>query len=189
MRRGLSASGPFTAIGTGVTTTNFTETGLANGTTYYYAIAAVNAAGVSADSTVVSATPVAPVTETALESWREANFGTTGNTGDAADAADPDGDGRSNLLEYATGTDPLAADTGALLAVGTSGDGQHLTVTFNRIADETLTYSVEGVSDLATGTWTSVWSSTGAQNTAGPVTVTDTGALSPRRFLRLHVSY
>jgi hypothetical protein len=38
--------------------------------------------------------------------------------------------------------------------------------------------------------WTSIWTSTGASNTAGPVTVTDTEVITLRdkRFLRLEVS-
>jgi len=46
-----------TAIQTGVTTTTFTNTGLTNGTTYFYKVAAVNASGTSAQSTEASATP------------------------------------------------------------------------------------------------------------------------------------
>ncbi len=40
--------------------------------------------------------------------WQFANFGSTVDPA-AAPAADPDGDGRSNLLEYLTGTSPLFA--------------------------------------------------------------------------------
>jgi fibronectin type 3 domain-containing protein len=43
---------------TGVTSTSFTDTGLTNGTTYYYQITAVNAAGESPKSSEVSATPL-----------------------------------------------------------------------------------------------------------------------------------
>ena len=39
--------------------TSYTDTGLANGTTYYYVIEAVNSAGTSANSTEMSATPTA----------------------------------------------------------------------------------------------------------------------------------
>jgi len=42
---------------TGVTSTSFTDTGLTDGTTYYYTVTAVDAAGESAQSTEVSATP------------------------------------------------------------------------------------------------------------------------------------
>jgi glucan endo-1,3-alpha-glucosidase len=45
------------ALSSGVTGTSFTDTGLANGTTYFYKVASVNSAGTSAQSTEVSATP------------------------------------------------------------------------------------------------------------------------------------
>ena len=47
-----------TSIAAGLTTTAFTDTGLANGTIYFYKVAAVNGSGVSAQSAEASATPV-----------------------------------------------------------------------------------------------------------------------------------
>ena len=47
-----------TAYKTGLTSTSFTDTGLTNGTTYYYQVTAVNSAGESGKSSEVSATPI-----------------------------------------------------------------------------------------------------------------------------------
>jgi hypothetical protein len=126
----------------------------------------------------------------AFQSWRLAHFGTFASSGNAADTADPEGDGRSNLLEYATGSDPNGADAGSAVVLGESEDGTRLTLTFTRIADASLTYTVQATNGL-TSAWTDIWSSSGAANTAGSITVADTEATSanPKRFLRLKVSF
>ncbi|MGO8672052.1 MAG: fibronectin type III domain-containing protein, partial [Capsulimonadaceae bacterium] len=49
-----------TAIVTGVTTAAYTDTGLTNGTAYFYKVAAVNGGGTSPQSTEASATPEPP---------------------------------------------------------------------------------------------------------------------------------
>ena len=121
--------------------------------------------------------------------WRALHFGAAGDTASAADTADPDGDGLPNLLEYAVGSAPLAASAPAA-TVGLSGG--RLALTYTRIADPALTYTVE-VAGEPGGPWTTLAvagnPSTGAADVAGPVTVTDSEPLSahPRRFLRLRV--
>jgi hypothetical protein len=58
VQRSTTSGGPYTTIGS-PTTTSYTDTGVTNGTTYYYVVAAVNTAGQSANSSQVSATPTA----------------------------------------------------------------------------------------------------------------------------------
>jgi len=124
---------------------------------------------------------------TPRQSWREDQFGNADNTGDAHDHSDPDGDGVPNLVEYATGTDPWSPQSSNSGLIGRAGN--FLTLTFNRIADPSLTYLVRG-SDSLGGPWQNVWHSTGTNNVPGPVTVADTAEITPAtlgRFLRLRV--
>jgi fibronectin type 3 domain-containing protein len=61
LKRSATTGGPYTNI-TSPTATNFTDTGLTNGTKYFYVVSAVNSSGESANSTEASATPAAPAT-------------------------------------------------------------------------------------------------------------------------------
>jgi hypothetical protein len=49
-----------TPVATGITTVTHTDTGLTNGTTYFYKVAAVNSGGTSPQSNEVSAKPLSP---------------------------------------------------------------------------------------------------------------------------------
>jgi xyloglucan-specific exo-beta-1,4-glucanase len=60
VKRSTTSGGPYTTIAS-PTSPGYTDPGLFNGTTYYYVISAVNDYGESANSSQVSATPVAPV--------------------------------------------------------------------------------------------------------------------------------
>ena len=60
VKRATTSGGPYTQLAA-PTSTGYTDSAVANGTTYYYAVAsAVNAAGESANSAQASATPEAP---------------------------------------------------------------------------------------------------------------------------------
>jgi len=71
IKRSTTSGGPYTTIdGTSAATTSYTDTGLSNGTTYYYVVSAVSSAGETANSAEVSATqqsatPAAPSNLTA----------------------------------------------------------------------------------------------------------------------------
>ncbi len=57
VKRATGSGGPYTPIATGVTDLNYQDTGLTNGTTYYYVVEAVNASSAGADSPEAYATP------------------------------------------------------------------------------------------------------------------------------------
>ena len=57
VQRSTTSGGPYTTVAN-PTTTSYTDTGLSNGTTYFYVVAAVNSIGESGNSNQASATPV-----------------------------------------------------------------------------------------------------------------------------------
>ncbi len=57
VKRSTTSGGPYTTVGS-PTTASYTDTGLTNGTTYYYVVSAVNATGESGNSSQVNATPL-----------------------------------------------------------------------------------------------------------------------------------
>ncbi len=61
LKRGTASGGPYTTVAS-PTGTSATDSGLTNGTTYYYVVTAVNSAGQSGNSNEASATPAGPVT-------------------------------------------------------------------------------------------------------------------------------
>ena len=77
-------------------------------------------------------------------------------SGDGARSADPDGDGFTNLQEFAFGTDPTVGNA-ALVSSSTSGSNLIITA-LQRTAGATsgiASYTLETRSDLTTGTWSS----------------------------------
>jgi subtilase family serine protease len=60
LMRSTSSSGAFSAISTGLTSTNYTDTAVSYGTTYYYYVQAVNSSGTSAASAKATASPYPP---------------------------------------------------------------------------------------------------------------------------------
>ena len=60
VKRSLTDGGPYTAVVTGHTSTSYTNTGLTNGTRYYYVVTASNSAGESPSSPQASAIPQLP---------------------------------------------------------------------------------------------------------------------------------
>jgi hypothetical protein len=77
--RSTVTGGPYTNIATGLTATSYLDTGLANGTTYYYVVAATNSYGSSSNSVEASATPMVLLPSP----WQTQDIGAVGITGSA----------------------------------------------------------------------------------------------------------
>jgi fibronectin type 3 domain-containing protein len=74
VKRSTTSGGPYTQVA-GPTSASFTDTGLTNGTKYFYVVAAVNSAGESANSSEVNATPTAPATAPSTPTGLQASAG------------------------------------------------------------------------------------------------------------------
>jgi fibronectin type 3 domain-containing protein len=90
VKRSTTNGGPYAVVATGVTATNYNDTGLTDAITYYYVVSAVNTRGESTNSAQVSATtPVAPpaaparLTATAV-STSQINLNWTASSGAAS---------------------------------------------------------------------------------------------------------
>lgn len=115
--------------------------------------------------------------------WRTQNFTQAQITaGLAADDADADGDGVSNLAEYALGTNPNASSAAPAAPVR---DANGLTLTFTRPKGLNVVYGAESSDNLST--WTPLTLEVIADGPVQTIQVRDplsTGDLS-RRFIRL----
>lgn len=178
LKQATDPSGPFSTVSTGLTGTSCVTSGLTSGSTYYYTVTAVNAAGSSADSAPISVTPVTPAM-----AWRQAHFGTILSTGSAADDADPDGDGLTNAQEFIAGTDPNDA-TSCLKVSQLQPSAGDMVVQFSTVSGKK--YRVETSDTLQSGSWTPVQDN--IDGTGGVVQVTDpAGAGHAKRFYRIVV--
>ena len=134
--------------------------------------------------------------------WQLAQFGLNAGQPATLENADPDGDGATNLLEYALNTYPLRSAIDDLPALDLTGT--HATLSFSRnLAATDVTLRVEAKSDLAGSPWTTMATRTEAggwtvapgvlvdENAGGFVIVTDSAdlAVTPWRFLRLTVGH
>lgn len=128
-----------------------------------------------------------------IEIWRLLHFG--GLAGDpliAGDAADPDGDGETNLIEFATGQNPQDRER-AMVSLRASMIAGTMDFTYKRARNSGLIHRVQWTDDLGANNWSSAGIS--GQNPA-PVAADDTTETlriqvpsgSGRRFFRLEVT-
>jgi hypothetical protein len=138
-----------------VTATNYTDTGLSNGTTYYYVVSAVNAVGEGPDSSEIKA---APIQASAPNVYQSEN-----GTWDAAGVAETTNAGYTGASYVNTGN-AVGAYSEVTVTVATAGsysiDIRYANgTTVDRPADLSINGTVvqAAVSFPGTGAWTT-WS-------------------------------
>lgn len=129
-----------------------------------------------------------------LDAWRLSHF-TDAERNEAAvigDHRDPDADGLPNLVEFLTGSDPKAKQSGSALAPqmssGPDGKPEALSITFNAAKDATTaSLAVETSTDLQTWTRSGYSLTPTGVSTAQTVELKATVPLSgaAKRFFRL----
>lgn len=124
--------------------------------------------------------------------WQDEKFGVNAtNAAIAGPAADPDKDSISNLIEYATGLNPLSSDVNRLPVGAISGG--YLTLTYTRLKQATdVTVAPEASSNLESS-WTSAGITVISQVDNGSTLTTTVRDAVPRsgsakRFMRLKVT-
>jgi len=94
-----------------------------------------------------------------LQQWRFNYWNTYDNTGLAANTADPDGDGLTNLVEYALNSPPTVRQDSAAVEVIPFGNAGYVRVNLARYLDPKVKVTVETSTNLAT--WTTLATRTG----------------------------
>jgi lysophospholipase L1-like esterase len=176
IQRASSSGGSYSTLTNSFAGTSYDDTGLVDGVTWYYTVAANGFSG-----TGLASAPVSATTYTAVENWRLANFGTVANSGNAADSADPDGDGLTNTQEFTSGTNPNSAAS-ALKVAQVQTSGSNLVVSFPTVSGKT--YRLERSDTLQNGSWSTVQDN--IAGTGGVLQITDPGAAAQsKRFYRV----
>ncbi len=173
VKRATSVGSPYTTIKTGQTTTSFVNTGLTNGTKYYYVVSAVNGVGESANSASMNATPVAAPATTYTLSVTVTGSGTvTSNIAGincGADCSENYASGTSVILTASSSGSTFSGWSGAC-----SGTNASCSVSMTSVRNVGASFSASSGSrwrPTASDTWQ--WQLTGALNTSYNVVVYD----------------
>jgi len=96
VKRATSSGGAYSTLASGISASSYTDTSVANGTTYYYIVTATNSAGTSGNSPEDSATPLNPMVNLAFSGTSTASF----NGGSGSEGSDRAFDTNSDSKWY-----------------------------------------------------------------------------------------
>jgi autotransporter-associated beta strand protein len=131
VQQAATTGGPYTVLNAAVTGTTYTSTGLSNGATYYYVVAATGTGGTGADSDQVSATP----------SGTGINLTWTGTSSTAWDTVTSNWLNGTSPTTYTDGDGVIFQDTALTGTVAISGTVSPASVSFN---NSILNYIIDG---------------------------------------------
>lgn len=164
--RSTTSGGPYSKVTpSGVPMPSFTNTGLTDGTTYYYVVTAVNSGGESGDSSQVSATPTA-VTAPAAPTGLTA---TAGNAQVALNWSISTGASSYKLYRSTVSGGPYSNIASSLSAPGYTDTGLTNGTTYYYVATAVNAGGESGYSSQAAGT-------PSGSTTAGEFTAEDIGS-------------
>ena len=159
------------------------STGIVSGTPaatgVFHCLATVSRRGASA-SAILTITVISQE----LAQWRETYFGSIEGGGSSDDSADPDGDGQSNLVEFAAGTDPN--DPGDIFQV-LSTEKTEESFVVSVAGAQGRSYTLERCIRLGQDDWDEVAIS-GTLGTSGPTDLVDPQPPAGGAFYRVKVS-
>jgi len=185
IQRSAVTGGPYTNVASGVTSTTYTDAGLADGTTYYYVLATVESGCQSTNSTEVSATTTTALTP--FQQWQVQYFGATNNPLAAA-GVDADGTGQNNQFKYVAGLDPTnPSSVFTLNVVAVTNQPSWMTLLFQPVAPGRV-YAPQFSTDLVNSAWAPLTSCSGLATNGSQIAVTDTNALPPQEFYRIEIT-
>ena len=186
VKRSLSNGGPYTNVISGIVTTNCTDTGLTNGTTYYYVVSAV-AVGCNESTNSAQASATTATSALSYSQWQLQYFTCT-NCPQAGPAFDADGTGQNNQFKFVAGLDPTnPASVFVLTIAGVTGQPTHVNLIFNPVASG-RTYTPQFTTDMVSGVWTQLTGYAGPVIVGNQGTITDLNAVLSNEFYRIDIS-
>ena len=186
VKQSLSNVGPYTNVISGIATTNYTDTGLASGTTYYYVVSAV-AVGCNESTNSAQASATTATSALSYSQWQLQYFTCT-NCPQADPAFDADGTGQNNQFKFVTGLDPTnPSSVFALTIASVTGQPTHVNLMFNPVASG-RTYTPQFKTDMVSGVWTQLTGYAGPVIIGNQGTITDLNAVLSNEFYRIDIS-
>jgi fibronectin type 3 domain-containing protein len=171
VKRATVSGGPYATIGTPATAT-YADSGLTNGTTYYYVVSASNSAGTSANSGEIAATPIAPPTFTSSATASPNPVAQGTPTTITAAITDATGTLANGIVQI------LVVDSGGNTVASQNFTGQSFTTGQKQTYTLAFTAAASGSFTVRLGVFSATWQTWHWNNAAASISVTSSLSFS-----------